>query len=132
MAKKNLRAMTSGALVKLRDQIGSILNRRASALQRELRSLGTDYAEVGRIAVYGRRKAKTPGSKLAGRTVAPKYRGPNGETWAGRGAQPRWLVAELEKGKSRESFLIDRNTSSKASKKAPKKAAKRKKRAARA
>jgi DNA-binding protein H-NS len=38
--------------------------------------------------------------------VAPKYRGPGGETWSGRGPAPRWL-AELEaKGKKRESFLI--------------------------
>lgn len=32
--------------------------------------------------------------------VAAKYRGPNGETWSGRGRQPRWL------GDDREKFLI--------------------------
>jgi DNA-binding protein H-NS len=38
--------------------------------------------------------------------VPPKYRGPNGETWAGRGAKPRWLVAAMKKGKKLDSFLI--------------------------
>jgi len=41
-----------------------------------------------------------------GKKVAPKYRGPGGETWSGRGLAPRWL-ADLEgKGKKRESYLI--------------------------
>lgn len=30
------------------------------------------------------------------RTVAPKFRGPNGETWSGRGRQPLWLGADRE------------------------------------
>jgi hypothetical protein len=37
-----------------------------------------------------------------------KYRGPDGETWAGRGATPRWLKAALEEGKKIEDFLIDK------------------------
>ncbi|MBD0191236.1 H-NS family nucleoid-associated regulatory protein, partial [Acinetobacter baumannii] len=28
------------------------------------------------------------------------------ETWTGRGKQPRWLVAEIEKGAKLEDFLI--------------------------
>ena len=28
------------------------------------------------------------------------------DTWTGRGKQPRWLVAELEKGAKLEDFLI--------------------------
>lgn len=27
-----------------------------------------------------------------------KYRGPNGETWTGRGLMPRWVSAALERG----------------------------------
>ena len=33
-------------------------------------------------------------------------RSPSGETWAGRGARPRWMVAALKKGKKMERFLI--------------------------
>ena len=61
------------------------------------------------------RKAAFPGPKsnsgkssLKGKKVPPKYRSPSGETWAGRGARPKWLVAALKKGKKMESFLIQR------------------------
>jgi DNA-binding protein H-NS len=47
---------------------------------------------------------------MKGRKVAAKYKGPNGELWAGRGATPRWLVAVMkEEGKKRDDFLIDKS-----------------------
>jgi len=51
----------------------------------------------------GRKPARSGGSK-----VAPKYRNPANpnETWSGRGRQPRWLAALVEKGKSASDFLI--------------------------
>ncbi|MGO1072264.1 H-NS histone family protein [Lysobacter sp. CA199] len=49
------------------------------------------------------RKARKPLGK-----VAPKYRNPanTGETWTGRGKQPRWLAAYTAAGKKLEDFLI--------------------------
>ena len=40
--------------------------------------------------------------------VLPKYRNPvrPSQTWAGRGKQPRWLVAALKKGKNLRDFRI--------------------------
>ena len=40
--------------------------------------------------------------------VSPKYRNPDqpSETWAGRGRQPRWLVAQLSSGKRIDDFRI--------------------------
>lgn len=40
--------------------------------------------------------------------VPPKYRNPanKAETWTGRGKQPRWLAAQVKKGKKVEDFLI--------------------------
>jgi DNA-binding protein H-NS len=40
--------------------------------------------------------------------VAPKYRNPAKptETWAGRGKPPRWMAAELKKGKKIADFAI--------------------------
>ena len=40
----------------------------------------------------------------------PKYRNPDrpSETWAGRGKQPRWLVAQLKAGRRFEDFRIRR------------------------
>ena len=41
-----------------------------------------------------------------GGTVAAKYRGPNGETWSGRGLTPKWLAALVADGKTKEEFAI--------------------------
>jgi DNA-binding protein H-NS len=113
--QSRLASLSIGTLVKMRDDIGAILRRRADALTKELQSIGEDYKEVGRIAVYGKRKLGK---------VAAKYRNPKtGETWAGRGAQPRWLTAEVKQGKTRDDFLII---------KAPRKAKKKSKRKAKA
>jgi DNA-binding protein H-NS len=44
--------------------------------------------------------------KDAGGNLPVKYRGPNGETWSGRGRLPKWLhVAEAE-GRNREDFKV--------------------------
>jgi len=46
---------------------------------------------------------------VTGKTGTPapiKYRGPNGETWTGRGLMPRWLAAFVALGKSKESFAV--------------------------
>lgn len=48
----------------------------------------------------------TSPKKSAGSTVAAKYKGPEGETWSGRGLTPRWLTSLVEQGRSKEEFLI--------------------------
>ncbi|MBC7706043.1 MAG: H-NS histone family protein [Rhodoferax sp.] len=46
-------------------------------------------------------------SHMAGTTtVAAKYRGPNGETWSGRGLTPRWLASLIAQGNNKEEFVI--------------------------
>ncbi|HLS83341.1 MAG TPA: H-NS histone family protein [Arenimonas sp.] len=54
------------------------------------------------------KKAPARKSPQKGRKVPPKYRHPNdaSKTWAGRGMPPKWLSAELAKGKKLEDFLI--------------------------
>lgn len=52
------------------------------------------------------RAAATPGPKAGGK-VAPKFRnGATGETWSGRGLQPKWLKAALASGAKLEDFAI--------------------------
>ena len=49
------------------------------------------------------------GRKVSTKSVNPapaKYRGPNGETWSGRGLMPRWLAALVAQGQSKESFAV--------------------------
>jgi len=73
---------------------------------------GYTIAELfgGNAAAPGAR-ARQAAPKKAGKPlgkVAPKYRNPANpnETWAGRGQQPRWLAAEIAKGRKLEEFLI--------------------------
>jgi DNA-binding protein H-NS len=54
---------------------------------------------------------KMPGAALAvvakTRTpVAVKFRGPNGETWSGRGKPPNWLTSLEAQGRHRDEFLV--------------------------
>jgi DNA-binding protein H-NS len=94
MPKSSLSAMSVDALLKLRQDIDNALDRKANELRSQLSMLG--------------RPAIQRGSRLKGRKVPPKYRSPSGETWAGRGAKPRWLVAAVKRGKKMEDFLIKR------------------------
>ena len=66
--------------------------------------------QLERIAVVSSaRVVRGGGSALKGRKVPPKYRSRSGETWAGRGAKPRWLVAAIKGGKKLDDFLIDKS-----------------------
>jgi DNA-binding protein H-NS len=104
---KNLSLLSVEALFKLRDDVAAALSRRADALKKELTAIGSDYAEVGRIAIYGRKKR---GASLKGRKVPAKYRDPKtGETWSGRGAPARWIVAYEKQGRKRDQFLVDKS-----------------------
>ncbi|CAM4438155.1 hypothetical protein F901_01354 [Acinetobacter dispersus] len=59
---------------------------------------------VEELLEVGEQKRK----KTTRKAVEPRYRNKSNteETWTGRGKQPRWLVAELEKGAKLEDFLI--------------------------
>jgi DNA-binding protein H-NS len=45
-------------------------------------------------------------AKKATAAVAAKYRGPNGETWSGRGLTPKWLASLVAQGSTKEQYLI--------------------------
>jgi DNA-binding protein H-NS len=119
MPKTSLASMSVEALFKLRDGVAAALSQKAEALKKELRSLGEDYAEVGRIAIYGRKR----GSSLRGRKAPVKYRDRSGNTWAGRGAQPVWLREKLKAGVKLEDFAVHKSAAS--GKTSPKKSKRR-------
>ena len=50
--------------------------------------------------------AKVPKVRKASAPVAANYRGPNGESWSGRGLMPKWLSALVAQGQSKESFSV--------------------------
>ena len=62
--------------------------------------------KVKNDAAPAKKNAKPGGKKSVGSPVAAKYRGPDGQTWTGRGLSPRWMKALIEQGRSKEEFLI--------------------------
>ena len=95
MPKINLSGMSVEALMDLRERVDGLLSERRAELEQQLEA----------FAVVGSQRA----SAMRGRKVPPKYRSPSGETWAGRGAKPRWLVAAIKGGKKLDVFLIDKS-----------------------
>src|SRR5262245_37313551 len=100
MPKVNLSGMTVEALMDLRRRVDEMLNERRAELEKQLENMGRAIAVVG---------GRGGGSALKGKKVPPKYRSPSGETWAGRGARPRWLVAAIKGGKKLDDFLIEKS-----------------------
>ena len=95
MAKKpDLASMSVQALVNLREEIANVLSRKADEFRAQLAAIND--------------AAQAHSSEKKTRKVAPKYRGPKGELWSGRGLKPRWLTAELKQGKKLENFAIQR------------------------
>ena len=102
MPKVNLSGLNVEGLMELRKEIDVALHKRRAEIQKQLERMDL----VGGEGVARRRGRR---SALKGRKVAPKYRSRSGETWAGRGAKPRWLVAAIKEGKKLETFLIDKS-----------------------
>ena len=107
MAKLN--SMSVDALLKMRDEIGDILSRRADELKRQLSAL-TGGGETRQTRGPGRKGRKGRKRKsLKGRKVAAQFRSKKDPsmTWSGRGATPRWMKAEMRGTKlTKESFRI--------------------------
>ena len=98
----SLKDLDVDALLALRADVEGVLAGRAHDLQRQIALLdGSRNKRPGRPA-GGPARAST----LKNPKVPPKYRGPGGETWAGRGAKPRWLRALLGDGHSIEVFSM--------------------------
>jgi len=90
MPKVNLSGMTVEELMNLRKQVDETLLKHRAVIEKQLAAL---------TSAKGR-------ATLRGRKVPPKYRSPSGDTWAGRGAKPRWLVDAIKGGKKLDDFLI--------------------------
>ena len=97
MPKTKLGSMSVEQLLQLRDDVGTELNRKSSELRSQLARLGGEIAS-----------SRGRGSSLKGKKVPPKYRDRAGNTWAGRGVKPRWLVAAIKGGEKLEDFAIEK------------------------
>ena len=91
--KAQAEALLKQAEVARRAEIASVV----AEIQARMKEYGITLDDLK----GGARKTK------ARAAVAAKYRNPaSGESWSGRGRAPRWLAAELAKGRSREEFLV--------------------------
>src|SRR5258705_13964999 len=106
MPKTQLGSMSVEQLLQLRDDIGKELNRKSTELRSQLARLGGEIAS-----------SRGRGGSLKGKKVPPKYRDTSGNTWAGRGAKPRWLVAAIKEGKKLEDFAIEKTARKRRAKK---------------
>jgi DNA-binding protein H-NS len=106
MAKTNLGSMSVEQLLQLRDDVGKELSRKSTELRNQLARLGGEIAP-----------SRGRGGSLKGKKVPPKYRDSAGNTWAGRGARPRWLVAAIKEGKKLEDFAIEKTARKRRAKK---------------
>lgn len=65
---------------------------------------GLTMADLSARAAAGRTRAP---SSARGSKVPPKYRNAaTGDTWSGRGLQPKWLKAALASGKKLTDFAV--------------------------
>ena len=113
--KFNLPSLSTDELWALHEEIGALLSKRITAEKRELEArlarLNRSSISDGTITKYA---ARQNGERRLVRRkyppVFPKFQNPSdpSETWAGRGKQPRWLVAQLKAGRKMNDFLINR------------------------
>lgn len=94
MPTPDLKMLSVPELLSLRDDIDTLLLAHRAELQAQLAQIGS---------VNGK------GGPTRGTKIAPKYRHPiTGETWTGRGGVAGWLAREIEAGRKREDFLIEK------------------------
>lgn len=116
MAKRSYKTMPFARLVALRDEVQAALAARINDeridLQKQIDALTrlehSNANGAGKKRVGRPRKNQAAATSGSRKPVAPKYRGPNGETWTGRGRPPRWLTGLEAGGKKREAFLIEK------------------------
>ena len=62
--------------------------------------------DAGKGIEKGTEKGTEKGKAKIPQKVAAKYRDEAGNTWSGRGLQPRWLKAAIGAGKKIEDFAV--------------------------
>lgn len=114
-SKFNVSSLSIDELWVLHEEIGTILSNKIAAEKRELEAR---LARLNGSSIFDKAKVKRAPLQSDDRRavrrkyppVLPKFQNPSNpaETWAGRGKQPRWLVAQIKAGKKMNDFLIDR------------------------
>jgi DNA-binding protein H-NS len=112
MEKLDFASLPLDDLWTLHERISEVLSARILAQKQELehRLFQLTQGKGGGETPAGRKSGPAEGmrQRRSYPRVHPKYRNPSapGETWSGRGKQPRWLVAALKAGAKIDEFVI--------------------------
>lgn len=107
MTVQELTALRDAADAKRREKLDDAKNAVLAEARARLAELGLTLeaalpASAGPVQSGQGRKPR----KNAGVTLPPKYRGPDGAEWTGRGRMPKWLSALEAQGRKREEFRV--------------------------
>ena len=96
--KQQAEALLAEAEIVRKQEITEVVQ----SIKAQMKEYGLTVADLGGSTSTGQRKvAKTKS------TAPAKYRGPNGELWAGGlGRKPEWVRALMAEGKNIDDFLI--------------------------
>ena len=114
--KKNLLSLSVDELWALHEEVSELLSKKLTLEKRKLEERlaklksGSISGEGTIRIVSAAQTRQRPKARRKYPAVVPKFRNPDksSETWAGRGKQPRWLVAQIKTGKVMDDFLIKR------------------------
>ena len=98
--------------VELDKQITKAKAEEKAAVLAHIRSAMEQYEITVEELTAAPKRGRKPGSTDSGerKPVAPKYRNEAGDTWTGRGKQPKWVAEALAGGLTLEDLLIEKPT----------------------
>jgi DNA-binding protein H-NS len=107
MSVGDLRQIATAAEAKIRDKAEGEKRALKEEMERRAADLGISIRELfGEPTQQARRGDGKSAKRSGSQGVAPKYKGPGGELWSGRGRMPKWMQAAQAEGKTKEDFLI--------------------------
>ena len=96
--KQQAQALLDEAEIVRKQEITEVVQ----SIKAQMKEYGLTVTDLGLLASTGQRKVAKSKS-----TAPAKYRGPNGELWAGGlGRKPEWVRVIQAEGKNFEDFLI--------------------------
>ena len=96
--------------VELDMQIAKAKAEEKAAVLAHIRSAMEQYEITAEELTAAPKRGRKPGSTdtVERKPVAPKYHNELGETWTGRGKQPKWVVEALASGLTLKELLIEK------------------------
>ena len=104
LSVENLNAIIEAAQDRCREKQGEVKEALLREFQEKANRLGMQVNLVPMSAPMGGGSRKS--RRDAGQPLPVKFRGPNGETWSGRGISPKWLRELEEEGRNKEEFRV--------------------------